>query len=153
MDEQSPTFTPPAYIVPANEPQAQGWDGEIGAYWRANADRYDDGVAAYQKHLLAAAAIQPTDHVLDIGCGAGRTTRDAAREAYGGGALGIDLSAQLLDLARERSAAEGVTNAEFQHADAQAVPLTPAAFDVAISRHGTMSSVIPSPHSRTSAPD
>jgi len=45
---------------------------------------YDDGVAAYQKHLLAAAAIQPTDHVLDIGCGAGRTTRDAARQATRG---------------------------------------------------------------------
>ena len=42
--------------------------------------------------------------------------------AANGSALGIDLSSQMLTLAREAAAAEGLDNVEFRHADAQIYP-------------------------------
>jgi SAM-dependent methyltransferase len=48
---------------------------------RDRADRFDEGVAAYQGQFLAAATIDEAANVLDIGRGSGRTTRDAARLA------------------------------------------------------------------------
>src|SRR5205085_7422709 len=52
--------------------------------------------------------------------------------------LGVDLSSQMLALARETATAEGLTNVEFRHADAQVEPFESAAFDVVISRMGSM---------------
>jgi SAM-dependent methyltransferase len=95
-------------------------------------------VARYHTRLLEGAAIGTTDRVLDIGCGCGRSTIDAARAARSGAAHGVDLSAPMLERARARAAAEGVTNATFEQGDAQVHPLGDARFDVAISRFGAM---------------
>ncbi|SDI09843.1 Methyltransferase domain-containing protein [Actinokineospora alba] len=123
-------------VDPTNTEQLTAWDGGQGAFWAKWADRFDEGVAAYRDHLLAAAAIQPTDAVVDIGCGAGQTTRDAARLAPEGSALGVDLSSPMLDLARER--AGHLANVTFLQADAQVHPFPPESFDLALSRHGAM---------------
>lgn len=123
---------------PSNAEQLRSWDGDGGAYWAEHAARYDEGVAAYRPHFRAATALARTDAVLDIGCGAGQTTRDAAREATDGGALGVDLSSRMLDLARRLTEQEGLTNASFGQADAQVHPFVAGAFDVAISRTGAM---------------
>ena len=74
--------------------------------------------------------------MLDIGCGAGETTRDAARAAAPGRVLGIDVSEALLEQARRRS--EGLANVSYVLADAQTHPFPDREFDVAISRFGTM---------------
>ncbi|MGH3474897.1 MAG: class I SAM-dependent methyltransferase [Aeromicrobium sp.] len=66
------------------------------------------------------------------------TTRDAARLAVSGSALGIDLSSRMLDVARSRAGHEGVHNATFVQGDAQAHPFEPESFDVALSRTGSM---------------
>ena len=125
-------------VHPSNAGQLAAWDGEEGAYWEVNAEYYDRAVASHHRRLLAAAAIGPSEHVLDIGCGTGQTTRDAARAAADGTALGVDLSAAMLDHARRRAAADGIGNATFEQADAQIHPFEPDAFDVAISRTGAM---------------
>lgn len=122
----------------SNAGQRRAWDGPTGDFWADHAERFDAGVAAYHRPLLDAAAITAADAVLDVGCGAGQVTRDAARRASAGSALGVDLSVRLLDLARRTAAAEGVGNATFRHADAQTHPLDPGSFDVAVSRHGSM---------------
>jgi SAM-dependent methyltransferase len=122
----------------SNAEQAREWDGEGGAYWAANAARFDAAVAAHHAPFLAAASIQPADRVLDVGCGTGLTTRDAARAAPFGAALGVDLSSRMIALARELAAAERLANARFEQADAQIHPFEPVAFDVAISRTGAM---------------
>ena len=125
-------------VDPANAEQSRAWDGDEGAYWAGNADRFDKAVAAYHDRLLAAAAIGRADRVLDIGCGTGQTTRDAARAAADGVALGVDLSGQMIALARRLAAGHGIANARFEQADAQIRPFPAASFDVAISRTGTM---------------
>jgi len=102
------------------------------------ADFYDAELARHNAHFRVAAAVGRFDQVLDIGCGAGQTTRDAVRAANSGRAHGIDLSATMLDIARQRSAAEGLSNATFAVADAQNHVFTEAAFDLCISRFGVM---------------
>jgi SAM-dependent methyltransferase len=95
-------------------------------------------VAPYHEQLLAVAAIGPHERVLDVGCGTGQTTRDAARAAPAGSALGVDLSSRMLAFARQRAADESLTNATFEQADAQIHPFAAGAFDVAISRTAAM---------------
>jgi SAM-dependent methyltransferase len=124
-------------IAEGNAAQVAAWDGDEGAYWAAHADRYDRAVEGYHHTLLDAAAIAGADRVLDIGCGTGQTTRDAARLASSGSALGVDLSSRMLEVARRRAAAEDVPNARFEQADAQEHRFEPG-YDVALSRTGTM---------------
>lgn len=121
-----------------NSEQLKAWDGGEGDYWAAHANQYDASVAPYHHALLDLAAIAPSDAVLDIGCGTGQTTRDAARLSSSGTALGIDLSSRMLEVARSRAEHEGVHNAAFIQGDAQVHSFEPASFDVALSRTGSM---------------
>lgn len=123
---------------PSNAEQAKAWDGGEGAYWAAHAEHFDRTVAAYHLPFMDAAAIGTGEQVLDIGCGTGQTTRDAARRAASGGALGVDLSAEMIALARRLATAEGLRHARFEQADAQIHPFGDRSFDVAISRTGAM---------------
>jgi SAM-dependent methyltransferase len=121
-----------------NEGQAQAWDGGEGALWAKHPAFFDTSIRHHQTKLTVGANIAPDERVLDIGCGNGGSTRDAARAATAGTALGIDLSSKMLARARELAAAEGLTNASFVQGDAQVHPFEPSAFDVAISRTGSM---------------
>jgi SAM-dependent methyltransferase len=126
------------HVDTSNTEQLRAWDGDEGAYWAAHAEYFDRGLAGYHAQFLRACAIGPSERVLDIGCGTGETTRDAARAATTGSALGVDLSSAMLDYARRRSDEEGTANAHFAQVDAQIHPFETAAFDVAISRTGAM---------------
>ncbi|HET9900957.1 MAG TPA: class I SAM-dependent methyltransferase [Actinomycetes bacterium] len=128
----------PTPLAPSNREQARNWNGDGGGYWVANADRFDETVAAYQSLFLATADLRSADRVLDVGCGAGRTTLDVARRVSDGVVIGVDLSAPLLEVARLRAAVEGLRNATFLQADVQIHTFTPASFDVVVSRHGAM---------------
>jgi SAM-dependent methyltransferase len=121
-----------------NVEQAAAWDGPSGARWVAREEFQNAALALPTEHLFAAAAIDSSDHVLDVGCGTGATTRRAARLAVEGDALGVDLSTAMLARARERAAADGLTNVAFERADAQVHPFAAGAFDWVISRFGVM---------------
>jgi ubiquinone/menaquinone biosynthesis C-methylase UbiE len=99
---------------------------------------YDTELQLLNEELRRAYDIDRHDHVLDIGCGAGQTTREAARLAADGEALGVDVSADAIARARDLAQAEGIRNVTFEHADAQVHPFPAARFDLAISRFGTM---------------
>ncbi|EGE55365.1 methyltransferase domain-containing protein [Rhizobium phaseoli] len=102
------------------------------------ADFYDAELARHNQRLRIAAGVGRGDRVLDIGCGAGQTTREAARAAPQGEAVGVDVSAEMLEVARQRSTAEGLRNVVFEQADAQFHAFLPASFDLCISRFGVM---------------
>ncbi|MFD1524022.1 class I SAM-dependent methyltransferase [Pseudonocardia yunnanensis] len=123
---------------PSNAEQLRDWNGDAGAFWAAHAERLNEGVAGYHGHFFEAAAIDAKADVIDIGCGSGQTTRDAARRASDGFALGVDLSSRMIDLARRTAERERVPNARFEQADAQNHPFADRSFDIAISRNGTM---------------
>lgn len=92
----------------------------------------------HNEPLLHACAIRSHEHVLDIGCGTGQTTRDAARHAAAGFALGIDITETMIAAARARAASEGLHNLRFEHDDAQVHGFSPQFFELAMSRYGTM---------------
>ena len=99
---------------------------------------YDAELQSHNAALLPACAIRSHEHVLDIGCGAGQTTREAARLAVTGSALGVDITEPMIVRARALAAAEGLHNVQFELGDAQGHSFLPQHYDVAISRYGTM---------------
>jgi SAM-dependent methyltransferase len=121
----------------ANTEMAAAW-AEEGERWARLADEHDRATAAHHRALMDAAAIAPSDRVLDIGCGNGWTTREAARAAPQGDALGLDISVPMLGRARELAAQEGLTNIEFLYGDAQVHAFAPGERDVAVSKFGSM---------------
>ncbi|WP_405883864.1 class I SAM-dependent methyltransferase [Streptomyces sp. NBC_01136] len=122
----------------ANPAQAHVWNGRLGNHWATHHERYDTLVSGLNGALFDAAAIAAGDRVLDVGCGAGATTRIAGRLAAHGHAVGVDISAPLLDRARATTATEGIGNVAYELADAQVHPFPPAGYDVVISRGGVM---------------
>ena len=102
------------------------------------AEQHEAELRAYDAGLRVAAAVGRGQQVLDIGCGTGRSTRDAARAAAPGRVMAIDLSAQSVERARRLSAAERLDNVTFVHGDAQTHPFARGHHDVAISRFGAM---------------
>jgi SAM-dependent methyltransferase len=99
---------------------------------------YDAELRRHNQVLRRACDVQPHDQVLDIGCGTGQTTRQAAGTAQAGSAHGIDVRAPAIERARELARAEGLRNVTFECADAQTHRLAPERFDLALSRFGTM---------------
>jgi SAM-dependent methyltransferase len=97
-------------------------------------DFFDREMRTHNERLRAAAAVRPGERVLDVGCGAGQTTLEAARVA--GHVLGVDVSERMLERARQRAA--GAENVAFVLDDAQSHPFEPAGFDIVISRCGLM---------------
>ncbi|MFZ3495881.1 class I SAM-dependent methyltransferase [Streptomyces sp. 5.8] len=120
----------------ANTAQAEAWNGYEGEQWARSQERWDAINDGFNQPLLEAAAISETDCVLDIGCGAGRTTRLAAQRAGRGQALGLDLSGPMLEKARDSALREGVQNVSFIQGDAQVHPFDAEGFDAVISRYG-----------------
>jgi SAM-dependent methyltransferase len=122
-----------------NVDQAEAWDGPEGAHWAAHHARFDATIGPHHRVLMPAAALAPGERVLDIGCGNGLTSRDAAR-AVGptGSVTGVDLSGPMLARAEQLTKEEGLDNVRFEQGDAQVHRFEPGAYDVAMSRFGVM---------------
>ena len=99
---------------------------------------YDAELRLLNQVLRRAYRLRRDDDVLDIGCGMGQTTREAALSAPGGDVVGVDNSAVMIERARELTEAARVHNVRFVHADAQSHRFPSEGFDVAISRFGAM---------------
>ena len=124
---------------PANPSAFENWNGEQGLRWVASADQRDQILAPAADALLATAHPALGSRVLDIGCGCGVTTLLAASSiGPDGWVTGVDISAPMLEEARGRARARGVTNAEFVHADAQIHAFEAESVDLVMSRFGTM---------------
>jgi SAM-dependent methyltransferase len=124
-------------MVGANEEQRAYWNREEARHWVDEQRQYDDMLGPFGDAMLDAADIQPSHRVLDVGCGNGATTREAARRAKDGAALGLDLSQLMVERARETAREEGVDNVSFEVGDVQTRDFD-VEFDRAISRFGVM---------------
>ncbi|MDH3272301.1 MAG: arsenite methyltransferase [Gemmatimonadota bacterium] len=82
----------------------------------------------------AIAALQPGETVLDLGSGAGIDCFLAARQVGPTGrVIGVDMTPQMLEKARENAAAGGYDNVEFRLGEIEALPVADASVDVVIS--------------------
>ena len=117
---------------------ARAWDGPEGERWAAHATGYEQANTRQWRRFLELVPVRDTDRVLDVGCGNGRSTCDVAGLAPAGSATGVDLSSAMLAVARSRAAQLGLTNVQFERADAQVHPFDRAAVDLVISTFGTM---------------
>ena len=124
-----------------NVEQQEAWNGISGESWVRQDEKHDGQLVPWAELLAATAAVQPGERVLDIGCGCGATTIEAARRAAPDGqAIGVDLSGPMTARAREKAVEAGLTNTRFEVGDAQTDDLTlgDAPYDVVISRFGVM---------------
>ncbi len=85
--------------------------------------------------VVAATAVGPGDEVLDVACGTGNAAVQAAQA--GARVIGVDLTPELLDVARSRAAAAGV-DVEWRQGDAEDLPFGDERFDVVLSTFGSM---------------
>lgn len=118
-----------------NEDQRLFWNGPAGRSWAAMQSRLTHIFAPVTEAIVAIAQPRPGEQVLDIGCGSGDTALAvAARVAPDGRVHGIDISADLLALARQRAAGAPVL-----FTDADAATFTAAVpADLLVSRFGVM---------------
>ena len=83
---------------------------------------------------LLLAQLHPGEVVLDLGSGAGLDViLSAKRVAPTGKAYGLDMTDEMLELARGNAREAGVANAEFLKGHIEAIPLPPESVDVIIS--------------------
>ena len=83
---------------------------------------------------VALAALSPGEVVLDLGSGGGiDVLLSARRVSPGGKAYGVDMTDEMLDLARENARESGLQNVEFLKGEIEAVPLPDGYVDVVIS--------------------
>jgi ArsR family transcriptional regulator len=94
---------------------------EAGAYFARNAARWDEirslyvSEAAVEAAILKAAGPGPFRRLVDLGTGAGRMLTLLGGKAEQ--VVGLDLSQQMLNIARSRVAQAGLVNCELRHGD------------------------------------
>lgn len=121
----------------ANAEQIEFWNSAEANHWVRHRDRYDGMLAPFTAAVIERAALGGDTCVLDVGCGTGFTTCEAAQRAPDGTTLGIDVSAPMIAAARRRAGDDGVANVDFLVADAQVARFEPEC-DVLMSRFGVM---------------
>ncbi len=118
----------------SNAAQAEHWNGPAGRRWASRRERTDYRLENIQRALMAFAAPARDMNVLDIGCGCGTATLNLARVVAPGRVVGVDISAHMIETARQRAAG---TSIEFVEADASVMQYRPE-FDLVFSRFGVM---------------
>lgn len=114
-------------------------DSTFGSALYTQLDRNDLPVAAVAASLgcgnpTAVADLHEGERVLDLGSGGGIDVLLSARRVGGSGfAYGVDMTTEMLALARANATAAGITNVEFLLGTIEDIPLPDAAVDVVIS--------------------
>ncbi|MGQ0526026.1 MAG: methyltransferase domain-containing protein [Betaproteobacteria bacterium] len=93
--------------------------------------RAEDEIAVREEYL-GLLGVKPGEQALDLGCGSGVVTRALAqRVTPGGRAVGLDISATLLGIARKLADESGQGDSmEFRQGDCRRLPFPDASFDV-----------------------
>jgi len=115
------------------------WATKSGSIWARRWRDTDRGLSGLAPHLLSAIverAPQGPFRAFDIGSGPGSTTIDVATARPDGEIIACDVSADLAEIARQRTANLGAVR--IVDGDAETVAGDLAPFDLMFSRHGVM---------------
>ncbi|MHA1543707.1 MAG: ArsR/SmtB family transcription factor [Alphaproteobacteria bacterium] len=109
---------------------------EAAQYFRANAEDWNRIRSLYvpeeevEKHLIEACKGKQIDYLLDIGTGTGRILEIFSPRIKGG--LGIDLSHEMLAVARAMLSEKKITNCQVRLGDMYSIPLDNVSQDLVI---------------------
>lgn len=113
------------------------WTGQVGNVWAEEWRRTDRSFTPVTERLLEVARAHDFTRVMDIGCGAGELAVTLAAQAPSAQVIGVDVSDELLGVARGRGAEFG--NLRFELGDAAAWTAGEGERpDLLVSRHGVM---------------
>ena len=117
--------------------QARYWNEGGGRRWAANIARVERMLQPLADRVLALAAPERGERVIDVGCGGGLTSK-ALADAVGanGEVMGLDVSTVILDVARQRY--RDVSQLRFVHGDAGSMPFAHNLYSLVTSRFGVM---------------
>jgi SAM-dependent methyltransferase len=118
------------------QPEMESLKTRLKSMWMAGdfgqiAKVIEAGAADFIERL----ELKPGDRVLDVACGTGNLAVPAART--GAAVTGVDIATNLLEQARERATAEGLS-IQFDEGDAEKLPYVDGAFDVVVTMFGAM---------------
>jgi ubiquinone/menaquinone biosynthesis C-methylase UbiE len=120
----------------SNEAQRQQWD-RVAAGWKKWWQIIENGAQHVSQRMIELTRVEPGQRVLDIATGIGEPALSlASRVGPAGRVVATDLSSQMLDIARERATALGLTNVEFVEADAERLDFPAGHFDAVLWRWG-----------------
>ena len=115
------------------------WASKSGSVWARRWHDTDAGLAGLAPHLLDAivtAAPAGPFRAFDIGCGPGSTTLDLAAVRPDCEIVACDVSGELAEIARRRTAE--LPNVRVVEGDAEQIATHEGSFDLFFSRHGVM---------------
>jgi ubiquinone/menaquinone biosynthesis C-methylase UbiE len=98
-------------------------------------DRFSRYMEGGAREFYERLQVAPGSRLLDVGCGSGQLALMAAKDGLH--VTGVDIAGNLVERARQRAEAEGLT-ADFREGDAEALPFEDGSFDVVTSLIGAM---------------
>ena len=120
-----------------NADQIVYWNGRVGRHWTDRQELQDQLLTPVLDVLIDRVGAEPGDQIIDVGCGCGATSLALATQVTPSGhVLGIDISAPMLD--RARQLAPVGSPVEWILADATVFPFKPASANFLVSRFGVM---------------
>ena len=112
------------------------WDS-VAAGWEKWWPTIENGARSVSDRMVELADIEPGQRVLDIATGIGEPALVAARlVGPAGRVVATDISPAMLDIARKRAIASGLTNVEFVEEDAERLDFPGGSFDAVLWRWG-----------------
>ena len=133
-DTGSSTFNPARY----KDEQRRQWNN-VAAGWMKWWPLFEKGAQPLSERLVELAELRPGQQVLDVATGVGEPTVAALqRVGAGGHVTAIDQSDQMLLIAQNRIAENGLPQPELRQMDAEALDLPQSSFDAILSRFGLM---------------
>lgn len=115
--------------------QRYGWDRASANY----ATCWGEQLRPVHEALIGLSNPQVGEHVVDVACGGGEITFDAAdRVGAACHVLGLDISEKMVAVARAEAEARGSRNTSFRRSDAESLDCGDSLFDVALCSLGLM---------------
>jgi enediyne biosynthesis protein CalE5 len=125
-------------ISAIKQQQKDQW-GRAAAGWKKQDQRLKDVTAPVTKKLLELAGVASGGRVLDVACGTGEPAIPAAKMVGASGfVLATDMAPEMIEVARDKAAAEGVSNIEFRVVDGEEIDIPLESFDAVTCRWGLM---------------
>ena len=121
------------------ESQRQSWNG-VANGWQKWWIAFEHDAKKVNQRLVELAGIKEEYRILDIATGIGEPAITVAKKVGAKGyVLGIDISAKMLSIAKQRANSLGLENIiEFKEADAEAIDLPASSFNAVLCRWGLM---------------